>query len=417
MKTTALKRVWILVICFVAVTMTACNHSSQDNSKVESQIQSSSGSQLLTDSLALDNMNLSDAEIIIPERDEYHRLEFACEPFTATNSVKYFQEAYEIYFGETVTTAEMLAFGIFTGIPQEDIFHTYSYNVGESQLDVYFDALPKAKFSDVEYVRALNDRCYMDLNYAYIFEIYNREFINELVGDTSGYEFSWRPSFDGSYCGAMDADEDCTYSLYGTDISLQEAFTFAEDYFSNNDLGRINSSLFTYRREEAEVYRFGESNYGYYMWLKPCYDGIPVGAYNAFPVEPQIYEGEQKQIINCTIKCLMARDDALDWIWSCGLNYNEPTEKEVYTSKELLTMEEAAVLASEALTDGITFDISKVQLYYAFGEMYEDSGDIVPKYLFIEPSWQFVMPANSSLYQRIIVDVSAINGDVVVRYE
>lgn len=226
------------------------------------------------------------------ERDEFHRLEFACEPITASNSVKYFQETYEFSFGETITSEEMLAFGDFTGVSnnaKEDIFHTYVYGTDDDpyySYDLYLDAVPEGQYPHVEYFRAINDRYYMDMNRAYLFELYNREFVNQLVGDTSQYEFSWRPSFDGIYVGAVDVDEDCTYSLYGKDISLQKAFAFAEDYFSNHDLGKMNSSLFTYRKEEAEVYRYGEENYGYYMWLKPCYDGITVGAYDAFAIEP-----------------------------------------------------------------------------------------------------------------------------------
>lgn len=65
----------------------------------------------------------------------------------------------------------------------------------------------------------------------------------------------------------------------------------------------------------------------------------------------------------------MGRENALDWIWTCGLVYDEPTKKEVYASKDLLTMEEAAECASKALTGGITFKITKIQLYYAYGEM------------------------------------------------
>lgn len=430
MKTIILKRAWVFVACVAAVAMTACNPSSQEDSKAESQIQSPSesqiqapsDSQLPTDSLNFDNMDLSRAKITVPECDEYHRLEFACQTLSASSSFEAFQEAYELYFGETITTAEMMAFGEFSGIPEKDIINVYSYDQGAvlQDLDVRFDALPEQQFPSVRYVRAENDRCYMDLNRAFMFEIYDRKFITELLGTAPDCGFSWRP-FSGSSCGVKSVDEDCTYSLYGTDISLQDALTFAEDYFSNHDLGRINSSLFTYRRDEAEVYRYGETNYGYYMRLKPCYNGVPVGSYPAaFSIDREVFEEGMKVILDSEMKCLMVREDKLDWIWTCGLTYDAPTKKEVYAAEDLLTMEEAAVLASEALTDGITFKITKVQLYYAYGEMYEveDGARLpIPKYLFIEPTWQFVMPANSSMYNRIVVEVSAINGDVVVRYE
>ena len=423
MKTITLKRAWVFMACVAAVAITACNPFSQEDSKAESQVQSPSDSQLPTDSLDLGNMDLSSAEITVPECDEYHRLEFACQTLSASSSYEAFQEAYELYFGETITTAEMMAFGEFSGIPEKDIINVYSYDQGNvlQQLDVRFDALSEQQFPSVEYVRVENDRCYMDLNRAFMFEIYDRKFITELLGAAPDCGFSWRPSFDGSSCGVKSVDEDCTYSLYGTDISLQDALTFAEDYFSNHDLGRINSSLFTYRRDEAEVYRYGETNYGYYMHLQPCYNGVPVGSYpSAHSIESDVFEEGMKEILGLRMHCLMVREDKLDWIWTCGLTYDAPTKKEVYAAEDLLTMEEAAVLASEALTDGITFKITKVQLYYAYGEMYEVKDDArlpIPKYLFIEPTWQFVMPANSSMYKRIVVEVSAINGDVVVRYE
>lgn len=100
-----------------------------------------------------------------------------------------------------------------------------------------------------------------------------------------------------------------------------------------------------------------------------------------------------------------------------SIMYDEPSEKTVYKTEELLTMEEVMQLASSALTEGITFEITKIQLYYAYGTVRAERDDVYPLYTFIEPSWQFVMPANASAYTRIVVDVSAVNREVMVRYE
>ena len=155
-----MKRDRIIVLVALSLTVPAMTGCKEMPSELSSQTESITDTASQTESTPEDttppNMDLSRVKITIPDRDEYHRLEFNQIPIEPESAEKHFQETYEFWFGEGVSQEEILAYGDYTGIPEEDVVKGWNTSSGEHAwrtCDVRFPDAPANQFRKTEYLR------------------------------------------------------------------------------------------------------------------------------------------------------------------------------------------------------------------------------------------------------------------------
>ena len=89
--------------------------------------------------------------------------------------------------------------------------------------------------------------------------------------------------------------------------------------------------------------------------------------------------------------------------------------------QELVTREDAIATVAGLVTSGMQHKVTEVVLEYAFAEVYASNKtpthDTQPIHLQLEPTWRIVLGTPTSQYSSAIFHVSAVTGEVVVRYD
>lgn len=409
------------LIILLCGCLTACTHRSDANSSADhNDAQSSLESQ---NSVSMEHLDFSDTNEIVPKNDSYYRMRFSMADFTTDAAQETMQKLYEAFFQTPYAEAEIKAIGLFS---QE----TMGVNNPDEPLRIGgilpLKGVPSHEIEYITYLQAFGENDYLDFNRAGMFEAYSIADANRISGSEQRYQASWRPNFSGSLSKTIYPGENVKYQTPDGMMSFAEACAVAEDFYQREDLqGGIGSSMFTCEAVQGEVYAFPTDYYGYSIDSVILLDGVPICTKRGYSAQDQKQYLEYAQgyvnIVPVQEKCFVCKKDSVSWFWTSGLGSLQCTEQEEYAVQELVTREDAIATVAGLVTSGMQHKVTEVVLEYAFAEVYASNEtpthDTKPIHLQLEPTWRIVLGTPTSQYSSAIFHVSAVTGEVVVRYD
>lgn len=306
----------------------------------------------------------------------------------------------------------------------------YFYEEGEEQepeeteLLIPIDEVEGDDKNDPVFI-TYSDGTYMGLLYrtSYMMELADEKLIAELMGVEP---YSDVYPLRGMYVGTQIADydltdpelkpEDISYTMLdGAELTLADAVSFAESVLPNYNY--LYSPYLDYEVSNIQVMNVNDEASAYFLHVTAAYKGVDLQMEGGSVDVP---DGDEEGVgipLAGDHFIYMFYSDRISYMWTCAHNYPIVETEEVYD--QLLSIEQAANIASSYISDSTVFNISSVRLLYAAEyfkrEEATDARGAIPEVMKIHPVYQFkVSNPQLSGYTKIVFQVDAVTGKLTV---
>ena len=213
---------------------------------------------------------------------------------------------------------------------------------------------------------------------------------------------SYDPADWLEYVGTYPPDSMGSFKLSDTDITINDAVIFFEEYI--NELPYPKTSNTKTVVVDVDVYKVSEDIYGYNFLTTKEYQGITFDYMKSGTVHSKFEE------YTITIgNAFMVESNDIDIVYGYYRLQNVVSEK---SYNDIVTINTAAEHISQEMTDGVVFEIQKIELVYAEIPTKTSEGyiDIENPSSSVSPAWKFTL-YNSNDNLRYVCYLDAIDGE------
>lgn len=348
------------------------------------------------------SIDVSSADIIIPESQTIYDLTFDLRVDSAEDIEEKFFEDLELYMNVSeINTDNVL----------------YCFREETENVCVPFDEVTNEQKNNTNSCLIYCDGTYSKVLYntSYMCEMGCNTIPTELTQDTTDYsENIW--GYRGLDIGVYEKtyyipDDDVSgvsYKLYDGEVNLQDAINYVEEHIKS-DYNFAGSEYLDYKVFRVDVRRLDETTYYYQFKIKACYDGISFNKDAALSMTEEGYPIAESHIVS------MYENESLGYIWASCHSYDYLELGKEYT--EYITIEEACRVVDEKLTNETAFEVDTIELLYLTEFCFESEADIGAKVdsVICYPVYHFsVKNPSLSGYTAIYFDVRVDTGEVLI---
>ena len=352
-------------------------------------------------------------------------------------SVPNTQELYQVQlsFNASRTNTNQIVERFFTKVKE----HYGLSNLDESSIYYAVDApeqylwYPLATLNDNLGDKRIEFMKYEDSSHFFLYYIhslaewFNVPLLQQLIGLKEYTPFGWRPyDLSSSVVEIYDSEdltrEDISYPLLDGEMTLKEATKIWDETFLP---GFCELPAFLdVEPERIEVYQVGDQKYGYYVYGKYLYQGVPLisvpGAIILASNDPCFNEdlapknGKFHDFYTSRAHAYILSKDGVCWAWSYSYDQAEIVE----TYDQVLSLNAALYNLSQMLSEYASMSIDSAELLYASEQIYENefaysNGEDYTVSLF--PVWEFkISDPGVNLFSELTCYVDAITGTVTL---
>lgn len=402
------KAVIIITLAVMLLTMTGCSDSSSNtditagmilNSDIESCRQKE-----------YKNLDLSDCHAVVPKTDTIHELEVDLKSGDSVDNkqfVEKFSEYVKHFFGEV--NDEYLLFQSdskeISDLQQKQLENTkpgdyawypkiadYKQKIADGSVNVL-----SVLYRDTKNSRYL----WQHKDNAFVHWINKGQTIKSIDGKDIKIS-SWAPTDLTSKVETVYNDGKSggkEYKLKSGNVSVDSAVSYFEKEYLKSLPCEFDKhySLFVSR---TDVYKISSDTYGYLLNFSPAYDGIAFDS----KVESVSADSGDRHFADI-YQAFMVNADDVDVVINLRFSKVTPSEKEI---EKIVPMQKAFDIASESLTDQVTFRVDSVQFVYS-GKYNEDYTKAK-----LHPSWK-ICAYNPNDEYNYDVYVDAQSGECTYR--
>lgn len=258
-------------------------------------------------------------------------------------------------------------------------------------------------------------------------EWFNVPLLQRLIGLKDYTPFGWRPyDLSSSIVDKYDSEdltrEDISYPLLDGPMTLKEAAEISDKIFQP---GFCELPAFLdVEPERIEVYQVDDKKYGYYVYGKYLYQGVPLisvpGAVILASNDPHYNEdlapqdGKFYDFYTSRTHAYILSKEGVCWAWSYCYDNAEIIE----TYDQVLSLNAALHCLSQMLSEYASMSIDSAELLYASEQVYENevaysNGEDYTVTLF--PVWEFkINDPGVNSFSELTCYVDAITGTVTL---
>ena len=347
-------------------------------------------------------IDVSNADIIIPDSQTIYDLTFDLKNDSAENVEERFFEDMERYMNVSEIDKENVLYSIKLGgqnvcIPYDEVTDEEK-NITNSTL-IYCDGT----YSKLLY--KTSNMCEMGCN----------TIPTELTQDTTDYsDYIW--GYRGLNLGVYTKtyyipDDDISgvsYKLYNGEVKLQDAIDYVEEHIKT-DYNFAGVPYLDYKVCKVDVRRLDDTTYYYEFKVKTCYEGM------AFIKDSELIMSDDNYPLVASYYVSMYEGDSLDFIRASCYSYDNMELGKEYT--EYISLEEACRLIDKELTNKSEFEIDSIELSYLTEYCFDPEDETGSKvdYVTCYPVYHFsVKNPGKSGYTVAYFDVKVDTGEILI---
>lgn len=407
-----MKKISLLLILTTVILFTACSSNKNSDTTQESNNEKRINIDTTVYKITktdYDNLDLSNVEIEFPDITEYHTLRLSSESdVNIDERINIIKEMVEKYFPEHKYSEDNLFW--WGDIPGASSGGTYADGwTMWSRVSENKDTLVSINYNDGSFLyesdaagRSEHD-AYFLLNPNTLTGTMIKGIGKSITNGDYNHLAGWFPAYTYERIERYDIDflPNDSYSLYDTDISLQEAVDFAVDFFTNDYLTSWTDTPIKTEVSAVDVCKY-EDIYGYRFLLKNTFEGIAFDYVYDLGTVSEMSDGRSYSAF--TNEAFMAKSHDIDF-WYMQQPYSK-IEYDGETIANIIRLDEALSIMSDKLTKSVVFDVNTIDFVYCPLDFEEGSSDTTA-----EASWKIesVNPNDGKTY---IVYVNATNGEL-----
>ncbi|MCH5197034.1 MAG: hypothetical protein J1F28_09975 [Oscillospiraceae bacterium] len=395
----------------LAVLLTGCSNTQNNNNNNNNSIESNPitwdlGKELeIISSKEYVNLNFGSCpEARLPSLTECYNIKAyytGNSELTNAQKIEKFEEYCVYYFGECDPEYALFEPQEYGSVPHEDLeINGISYS-GHPKISDHKDKLESGEmelsyfvYRNIEKNQYLWWLCETSLEPHW----FNRGQTLGIPGDGTNRVSSWIPSDLGEPSFGFSGNEitaDKSFRLLDGELSVSGAVKFFEGEYFRSLPFEVDDDI-SFSVHGVDVYNVSDDVCAFNILFTPAYKNIPLeygGEYISY--------NNNDNYFTINGQALMIKKNDID----VALHFNPPVIEEVGEPiKELVSLESAADIVSEKLSQEVMFDVRSVEM------IYRGKTDLETNTALLNPSWKFTLfNSNDGRFYNVYID--AVSGE------